>query len=91
MTASRLTIATAALLATAPAAFAQSGSEFNAGAAQVPPPGTYDHYNGPGSTVLRKSLQAQHEPGVTQELSPSAKQTATGGPSGGVPGLSGGR
>lgn len=33
--------------------------------------------------------RAQHEPGVTSELAPDAHQTATGGPSGGVPGFSG--
>ncbi len=37
--------------------------------------------------VLRE--RAQHEPGVTQELEPDAKQSATGGPSGGVPGREG--
>ena len=70
---------------------AQDEAGFNAGAAQVPPKGTYDHYNGPSATVLKKGVEAQHEPGVTSEISPSAKQTATGGPSGGVPGNSGGR
>ena len=70
-------------------AHAQGGSAFNAGAAQLPPRGTYDHYNGPGATVLKKSLEAQHEPGVAQEVAPDAKQTATGGPSGGLPGLGG--
>ena len=72
-------------------AHAEDGGAFNAGAAQLPPRGTYDHYKGPGATVLKKSLEAQHEPGVAQEIAPDAKQTATGGPSGGLPGLSGGR
>ena len=63
---------------------------FNAGAAQVPPQGFYDGYQGPGSTVLRSGLAAQHDPGVSEELSPGAKQTATGGPAGGLPGFGGG-
>ena len=37
----------------------------------------------------RLTAQAYREPGVTLELAPDAKQTATGGPSGGVPGFSG--
>ncbi len=69
----------------------EDGGGFNAGAAQIPPRGTYDGYQGPGGTVLRRSLDAQHEPGVAQELAPDAKQTATGGPSGGLPGFGGGR
>ena len=72
-----------------PFAHAQAGAGFNAGAAQVPPQGTYDRYNGPGATVLQKTLEAQHEPGVAEELEPGAKQSATGGPSGGLPGRGG--
>ena len=33
----------------------------------------------------RLTAQAYREPGVTLELDPTAKQTATGGPSGGLP------
>ncbi len=40
--------------------------------------------------VARATARAYTEPGVTQELAPDAKQSATGGPSGGVPGFSGG-
>ena len=40
--------------------------------------------------VARATARAYTEPGVTQELAPGAKQSATGGPSGGVPGFSGG-
>ncbi len=43
-----------------------------------------------GGIIARQTERAQHEPGVTSELAPDAKQTATGGPSGGVPGFSGG-
>ena len=42
------------------------------------------------SIVLRHTIKAQSEPGVTLELAPDAKETATGGPVGGVPGFSGG-
>ena len=68
-----------------------NGNSFNAGAAQIPQPGTYNGYEGPGATVLRRGLEAQFDPGATSEISPGAKQTATGGPSGGVPGFGGGR
>ena len=40
--------------------------------------------------MARATARAYTEPGVTQELAPDAKQSATGGPSGGVPGFSGG-
>ncbi len=66
-----------------------NGNSFNAGAAQIPSPGTYSNYNGPGAIVLRRGLEAQFEPGVTEELYPDAKQTATGGPAGGIPGAGG--
>ena len=46
-------------------------------------------YQGPGSIVFNRTVRSQHEPGVTEELAPDAKQTATGGPSGGVPGFDG--
>ena len=68
-----------------------NGNAFNAGAAQIPLPGTYNNYYGPGATVLRRGLAAQFEPGVTEELFPDAKQTATGGPVGGASGTGGGR
>ena len=47
-------------------------------------------YQGPGAEVFRRTIQSAHEPGVTLELEPDAKETATGGPSGGVPSHSGG-
>lgn len=43
----------------------------------------------PGWEIRAQTERAQNEPGLTSELSPGAKQTATGGPSGGVPGFSG--
>lgn len=81
----------AGALATPSVAYAQSGGAFNAGAAQVPPRGTYDHYHGPGATVLKRGRAAQDEPGVAEELAPDAKQTATGGPVGGSPSSGSGR
>ena len=59
----------------------------------VPAAMAQDGYRGlrrpaPGEIILNQTERAQHEPGVTQELAPDAKQTATGGPSGGVPGFS---
>ena len=47
-------------------------------------------YYGPGAEVFRRTIQSAHEPGVTLELEPEAKETATGGPSGGLPSQSGG-
>ncbi len=49
----------------------------------------YADYHGPGSVVLNKTERARSEPGVTLELAPDAKETATGGPVGGVPGYDG--
>ncbi len=85
----KLLMASSMMISIVPLAHAQQGGGFNAGAAQVPPQGSYDRYSGPGATVLQKSLKAQHEPGVAEELEPGAKQTATGGPSGGLPGRGG--
>lgn len=49
----------------------------------------YAGYGGPGSAVLNATIRAAHEPGVTLELAPDAKETATGGPVGGPPGFDG--
>ena len=46
-------------------------------------------YTGPGATIFEATKKAQHEPGVTLELAPDAKETATGGPVDGVPGFDG--
>ena len=47
-------------------------------------------YQGPGAEVYRRTIESAHEPGVTLQLDPEAKETATGGPSGGIPDRSGG-
>ncbi len=45
-----------------------------------------DHpYEGPGADVFRQTIQSERAPGTTSELDPAAKQSATGGPSGGLP------
>ncbi len=49
----------------------------------------YTNYHGPGSAVLNATERARNEPGVTLELAPDAKETATGGPVGGPPGFDG--
>lgn len=49
----------------------------------------YANYHGPGSEVLNATVRAANEPGVTLELAPDAKETATGGPVGGPPGFDG--
>lgn len=60
---------------------------------RAPYPQAYGGYYGSAgweaATNARLTAQAYREPGVTLELAPDAKQTATGGPSGGVPGFSG--
>ncbi len=56
------------------------------GSGQVNP---YANYNGPGSAVLNATVRAAGEPGMTLELAPDAKETATGGPVGGPPGFDG--
>ena len=59
----------------------------------APYPQFYGGYYGGGGweaqTNARLTAQAYREPGVTLELAPDSKQSATGGPSGGVPGFSG--
>ncbi len=51
----------------------------------------YDpYYQGPGAEVFRRTIQSAHEPGVTLQIEPEAKETATGGPAGGLPSQSGG-
>ena len=59
----------------------------------APYPQAYGGYYGGGGweaeTNARLTAQAYREPGVTLELAPDSKQSATGGPSGGVPGFSG--
>ena len=42
-----------------------------------------------GEAIARATERMQYAPGVTNELAPDAKETATGGPAGGVPGFSG--
>ena len=42
-------------------------------------------YEGPGATVFGRTVQFQQAPGVTTELDPAARESATGGPSGGLP------
>lgn len=63
------------------------------GGASMPAPQAYGGYYGAAGwearVNARLTAQAYREPGVTLELAPDAKQTATGGPSGGVPGFSG--
>ena len=55
----------------------------------APPTGGYYGVGGyEGDIIARRTAEAYREPGVTLELAPDAKQTATGGPSGGVPGFS---
>ena len=49
----------------------------------------YAGYTGPGSAVLNATVQSERDPGVTLELAPDAKETATGGPVGGPPGFDG--
>ena len=47
-------------------------------------------YEGPGAEVFRQTVRAAHAPGLTSEIDPDAKQSATGGPSGGLPSNSNG-
>lgn len=59
--------------------------------AQTRPQGGYGNgpaessYQGPGSDVFRRTIQTEQAPGVTRELDFDAKQSATGGPAGGLP------
>lgn len=49
----------------------------------------YGGYGWQGEAIREATERAQHEPGLTRELAPDSRQTATGGPVGGVPGFSG--
>ena len=77
------------------AAAAPDGSGEPYGYRNAPYPQAYGGYYGPGAggweaaANARLTAQAYREPGLTLELAPDAKLTATGGPSGGVPGFSG--
>ncbi len=42
-------------------------------------------YQGPGADVYRQTILSAHAPGTALELDPDAKETATGGPAGGLP------
>ena len=42
-------------------------------------------YQGPGADVFRQTILSAHAPGTALELDPDGKQSATGGPSGGLP------
>ena len=75
------------------AAAQPDGSGEPYGYRNAPYPQAYGGYYGGGGWEARNNArltaQAYRDPGVTLELAPDAKQTATGGPSGGVPGFSG--
>lgn len=60
-----------------------------AGSKRAMPLGKYENYLGPGADVLKATEHAKSDPGVTLELVPDAKETATGGPVGGPPGFDG--
>lgn len=49
----------------------------------------YSPYAAPGAAIRALARENQNAPGLTNELAPGNIATATGGPSGGVPGFSG--
>lgn len=49
----------------------------------------YSPYAAPGAAIRAQAQINQNAPGLTNELAPGNIATATGGPSGGVPGFSG--
>ena len=57
---------------------------------ETPPLPYVPRGDSPSAIVLRHTIEAQSEPGLATELAPDAKETATGGPVGGIPGFSGG-
>ena len=79
---SKIALAALALAAAAPVASAQT---YHGRSAYVDP--YYD--GGAGGIIARETERAQRESGVTSEFAPGSKQTATGGPVGGIPGFSG--
>lgn len=63
-------------------ALAQDRVYIEEGAPVMPPPGVA----GPQAAMRAAARRANHEPGLAREVAPDARQTATGGPSGGLPG-----
>ena len=89
MTKLRWTLAVAVLaLAASPAAARHR--HHHAAPAAVEAHAPYgDWGNWQAEAIARATARQQASPGLTEELAPDAKETATGGPSGGVPGFSG--
>ena len=81
--------ATLVLMAIAAPALAESSAPYYRNSQEPAPLPEVPKDNAPGSIIIRKTIRAQAEPGVTTEIAPDSKQTATGGPSGGIPGASG--
>ena len=50
---------------------------------QAPP--AESSYEGPGADIYRQTILSAHAPGTALELNPDAKESATGGPAGGLP------
>jgi hypothetical protein len=78
-----------ALLATTIGSDAQPRHRHHARYANVYPAQAYASDDVPGGIVARLTARAQNEPGLTRELAPDSRQTASGGPVGGVPGFDG--
>ena len=81
----------AALTCSVPAVFAQTYPRHRAHLhhrASVVAPQAYSS-NWQADVIARATERAQTEPGITNELAPDSRQTATGGPVGGVPGYDG--
>jgi hypothetical protein len=87
MTPLRFTVAVAALtLAVSPALARHRHHRL-----PVPPEAAAPTYWGgwQAEAIARATARQRAAPGLTEELAPDALETATGGPSGGVPGFSG--
>ena len=89
-------VSIAAVAFAATPAFAFHHRHHHRTAATPPPYGAEAYYPHPNyyggwqaEAIARATAAEQAAPGVTNELAPDAKETATGGPVGGVPGFSG--
>ena len=97
MTALRLTAIAAGLALVASPALARHRHHHFVHADRLPAPAYGYGYPSPyayeggwqAEVIARAAAAQQASPGLTEELAPDAKETATGGPVGGVPGFSG--
>ncbi|MBE7190222.1 MAG: hypothetical protein INR67_18175 [Jatrophihabitans endophyticus] len=89
MIVSRLTAAVVLTALTVSPALARHHHRHRAPGPVAPSDDDYSWGDWQAEAIARATARQRAAPGLTEELAPDAKETATGGPSGGVPGFSG--